>query len=590
MKKITKAIIFLILTLFIILVTVFACKSDIWQQDLVLENAKRWQKLEEGWSVTEDKGSNVNSSITITKTFYPDEVYSILSKQLINTSLKPNPKKSEFADAPVIFFITHNQKVRVFADFGVGEKQLYSFGNNGKQYVGSECGTVIHCIPIPKATERNVILTIRFTPSYLSESLRINNFLYTAKKAKVPTFYFGWRTVCLNSYFRSCVFQAIPIFIILVLGIISLCIYLFIRIIRKKSLMQYLYWSFFALFCEIGFFCESRIGYYFAENSFSLYFISTIILSAYPLLFLQFMKERTTMPNKDIMSRIFTAITPINIFIVCLTAILPEFPFSLTRAYIMMILGLFVLFMIIITIREAITENGTFSAFDMILIISGTFILIDYLLYFIKGNITDFFFFSRFGMLLFFVVCGALIINETLNDELLKERSKGIEQSAYKDILTGCKNTASLWHDTKRSELAKEGFSLALFYIPNISEINIVDGYSAGDLAVKTVAQYLQQVFSEENVYRLSGTKFFIMMNNEQTKKYEKNKALIENLLDSFNEKNINHKIEIKSVMKEFAPNSDFDFEMLYFNVIKELHCNEKGYVSKNSVNEHGQV
>ena len=114
--------------------------------------------------------------------------------------------------------------------------------------------------------------------------------------------------------------------------------------------------------------------------------------------------------------------------------------------------------------------------------------------------------------------------------------------------------------------------------------------YSAGDLAVKTVAQYLQQVFSEENVYRLSGTKFFIMMNNEQTKKYEKNKALIENLLDSFNEKNINHKIEIKSVMKEFAPNSDFDFEMLYFNVIKELHCNEKGYVSKNSVNEHGQV
>lgn len=574
MKKIPKIIIFILLTLFIILVTVFACKSDIWHQDFVVQNTKSWQKMDEGWVVTDEKGPNDNCAITVKRNFYPEEVYSILNKQAVNSSVQPLSKKSEFSDSPVIFFITHNQKVRVFADFGSGERQIYSFGNNGKQYVGSECGTAIHCVHVPNANSKNVVITVRLTPSYLSESLRINKFMYTAKKAKVPTFYFGWRTVCLNSYFRSCVFQAIPILIILALGIISLCIYVFVRIIRKKSLRQYLYWSFFALFCETGFFCESRIGYYFARNSFSLYFVSTIILATYPLSFLQFMKERTTMPNKDIISRIFTAITPINIFIVCLTAILPEFPFSLTRAYIIMILGFFIMFMIIITIREAITENGTFSAFDIILIISGAFILTDYLFYFIKVNITDFFFFSRFGMLLFFMVCEALITNETLNGEFLKERSKGLEQSAYKDLLTGCKNAAALWHDNKKNELSKESFSMALFYITNIAEINKIDGYSAGDLALKIVAQFLQQVFSKENVYRLSGTKFCIILNNKNIKAFDGNKILLKKLLDSYNEKSLKHKIEVKGAVNKNSPNVDSDFDMLYFKVLKELQGN----------------
>src|SRR5574344_420518 len=341
MKRFLHIVIVAIFVAFIIVGAVFSCKSDIWQQDIVVENSRSWSKVTDGWSVRENLGNNSNGSITISKVFFVDEVHNMLGSEDLKEKAPPPTDGSESFDWPVLFFLTHNQNVRMYADSGSGDELIYSFGNNGTQIAGSESGNAVHCVALPNVGKKDVIITVQLFPSFDSESLSWNKFMYENTTAHVPDFYFGWRTMCINSYLRIAMLQSIPIVFIYVLGLFAIFFQVISAVTKKTKIKQYWYWGVFALDCATGFFLESYMGYFISKNSFVIYFLSTVLIALHPRMFLIYMQEKMTISYNERIADIFRVLSPLNVILVCVSAFIPMLPFSFIRYYICIVLGLF---------------------------------------------------------------------------------------------------------------------------------------------------------------------------------------------------------------------------------------------------------
>jgi diguanylate cyclase (GGDEF)-like protein len=571
MKRAIRILSIALLIASVIFVSVFVDKSNLWQQDLVVENRRGCNLVKTGWSVNTNKTIDQNASISITKIFHVDEVRKMRDNQTQRKKTFRSENNETSIDWPVLLFLTHNQNVLVYEDSGTGSKLIYSFGNNGTQYVGSESGNAIHCVTLQDVGQKDVAVTIKLFPSYDSPNLKFEDLLYGNSKASVPDFYFGWRTMCLVSYLKSTIYQTIPILLIYAVGLLAVFAFLAIYIMRKIKAKQYLYWGLFALSCATGFLFESKIGLLLFENSFMLYFLSTVIIALYPRLFLIYMQERTILMYNESIAKIFKIIAPLNVLVVCASSFITAIPFIFVRYYVGIVFVLFILFMTISILRNTFSLDGKLSLFDGSIVFAALCILIDLVLVNFKHPNVDIFFFSRIGMLVFFTVCGVLTTNEFYDGEILKARSGTLEKVAYSDLLTGCKNTAALWRDNKQLQLEQKNFAMALVKISNIMTINKTEGYASGDTAVRTVAQILQTTFSKNTVYRLNGTKFCILLQNEEIDDFATKMDTVKQAIEVTNEQNDALPVQIVGSAGLYNPAQDLDFDGIYIRLLEDL-------------------
>lgn len=545
----------------LVLITVLSYKSNIWQQNIFFENKAQWTKINAEWTVREDKGINDSCAVTISKVFFPDDI----------ARMAGNEDGSGVKNAAYLFFITHNQNVRIFKDSGTGDELIYSFGNNGTQIVGSESGNALHCIPLPDSGNREMIITMQLFPSFQTSNLSFYKLLFKNRVAVIPEIYCGNHSVCIESYFKSCISQLIPILFIFAMSFASLFITLIALLMRKTVMKQFFYWGLFAFFCASGFLLESKAALYFAPNSFSLYFLSTVIITLLPLFFMLYMRGRASFTSVKVLSRVFTVGTPINVLLVCVCACCTFIPFVFVRYYVCFVLDLFCLLMMVVVGHEVTVSCHKPQLFDIAVFFAGSCILLDFIISFFVHSRIDVFFFSRIGMVVFFVACGINLVVNFFDSELLKARSSVIEKSAYTDILTGCLNTAALWRDNRKLHLEQKGFALALVTIQNISDINSKSGYTAGDEAVKMVAQTLCTIFSKATVYRLSGTKFCILLQENEINTFKEKFDELLFDVDNYNKKSLALPIKINGSAGIFNRSVDIDFDGIYIRLWEQL-------------------
>ena len=85
-----------------------------------------------------------------------------------------------------------------------------------------------------------------------------------------------------------------------------------------------------------------------------------------------------------------------------------------------------------------------------------------------------------------------------------------------KDSLTGVFTRPSFWQRQKdlfaQNQSLDGRLSLLICELVNVKEINEKFGYEEGDEALKTVSQILKLNFSQENVFRLDGSCFGVLL------------------------------------------------------------------------------
>jgi len=105
-----------------------------------------------------------------------------------------------------------------------------------------------------------------------------------------------------------------------------------------------------------------------------------------------------------------------------------------------------------------------------------------------------------------------------------------VRAQAYKDTLTGLENrTAYTEYIEKLENKIKNkvaDFTVAMFDINGLKQINDTEGHDAGDAAIIKAAGILRESFPDERIFRIGGDEFVIILN--------KTGAEIERLIDGF--------------------------------------------------------
>ena len=106
---------------------------------------------------------------------------------------------------------------------------------------------------------------------------------------------------------------------------------------------------------------------------------------------------------------------------------------------------------------------------------------------------------------------------DTLKDEIIdmqndfKRKIDIVRKQAYIDKLTSLKNRAAYMDTVNTIDRAIQdniAFSVAIFDICGLKNINDDCGHEAGDIAIIDSANILKKVFGKDNIYRFGGDEF----------------------------------------------------------------------------------
>jgi diguanylate cyclase (GGDEF)-like protein len=109
-----------------------------------------------------------------------------------------------------------------------------------------------------------------------------------------------------------------------------------------------------------------------------------------------------------------------------------------------------------------------------------------------------------------------LIVLDTVADKI-----SILEHSVFLDYHTGLynRNLWEYWHQSLISMLNCQTYSVILIDIDNLKKMNDTEGHSAGDIAIKIVADTIKESIRKEDiVIRLGGDEFLVILPNMDIK------------------------------------------------------------------------
>lgn len=561
-RTLFKHLIFTLTAAVIVLIAVLAEKSDLWEIDAAKTKSVRWTKIDTQWTVVSNNSFADNSAIIVSRPFFVKDINELLIKA--DPDYDPKVK----SDALTLSFITYNQAVRVFKEKDREQTLVYSFGNNGKQYVGSESGRAVHFIDIPEAGKEDFTLLIELQPSFLAGNLLLHNFLFGENKITVPDFYFGTRTSCLYSFIKKSFIQLIPIGVMLLMGLCVLYVYLNFLITRKQNVREYRYWGMLAITCAVGFFMESYTALLIFDNSFLIMFISTISIALTPRLFIGYMLENRTTFETGKLAAVFKILTPINIILTCVSAVIGHLPFSFIRNLTEVVLFLFVIYLDYEIFAQSFSLRTKYDSFDILVFVCSITLIADIVYDMIKPNKEDLFVFGRFGMMIFFVISAMLVINEVYDREQLKTRSIMMEQYAFRDISTGCQNATALYHGwTKFAETNKK-FYIIVFSLLNEKKQTDTEATNNRNSEVKDFFNLLVGVFPKKSIYRTSSSRFTVLLKDNPNSDVNTLTVDVQRKIAEYNFKNAEAVFSYTIQIESFTDAEEKNFEDLYLHVL----------------------
>lgn len=172
----------------------------------------------------------------------------------------------------------------------------------------------------------------------------------------------------------------------------------------------------------------------------------------------------------------------------------------------------------------------------------------------------------------------------------LNQYIRYINHLAYTDALTGVQNKTAYTDKTNQLELAiKSGsarFVVAVMDINNLKRMNDTYGHEYGDMLISDAAGLIQKSFGRENVYRIGGDEFSVIL-EEDCSKYRKMLHHFRESIIQFNDcnKRYQEKLQIACGIVEFEVGSDGCFSDAFKRADRRMY--EDKAMLKRKAEEH---
>lgn len=480
-RKIANTMIGIVTIAMIMVVCALAKKSDIYQietpyvEPLIIEPAS--------WEILDKQENEKQGKLLIQRRVYKSEY-------------------SPEIPAVSISFGYVNAKIRVFFD----DSQIYSFGHNGKKYVGNESGDSGHFIRLPVTDKDYFDLKIEM------ESFFPNN----PRMLFVPEVALGTMAGIVSGFSKIYEFEGYVSYGMICLGVMGLLFSIAFLKSLKKFPAEYISWSLFVFLAGIGYLMDSHFVDFEVGNTFLLYFIPTITLAIEPfLLNIYIYYNKTLAYNKKVMSAFSFFSCVVTVFD-CLVALLQFIPFSYAKFITHIFVIVFMFFMIAIQITECLSFTGSFSVSTIVYLFAAFSLVLDLGMSLVPPEGETTFIYSRPVFLIFFIVQSIYVINDFFNVQVLSARKELYEDAVNHDLLTGTRTRPSFWKYRnewpKKNSDAKQRVGLVLCEITNLKKINETYGFDKGDEILKNVASFLQYNFPSKDVFRFDGSGFAAIM------------------------------------------------------------------------------
>ena len=148
---------------------------------------------------------------------------------------------------------------------------------------------------------------------------------------------------------------------------------------------------------------------------------------------------------------------------------------------------------------------------------------------------------------------------------------KRIIKVAYTDVMTGAKNKTA--YEETVEEISQEirnrvvKFALIMFDINNLKTTNDTYGHDQGDKLIITAAALLQNVFGTDNVFRIGGDEFVVLLRHEAADSYQQKLQEFACQLDAMN--NMEHFVWGETKVARGATSYDYHTDAAYGDVFR---------------------
>lgn len=379
------------------------------------------------------------------------------------------------------------QKISVFID----EKLIYEGQLAKNEPIHFPEASVWVIVPLPNDSQGKQITVLIESP-------------IKAFSGIVNTIYYGASDALLYSTFNENIISVIIALILILVGIMSFIVSLFVRNLSDRRIF---YLSLFATFVGIWLLSEAKVMQFFTGNRLIVGGISYMIISFIPVPLLLYLRDTTLqkyskyffIPIAIFISSFFVNLG-LQLFGIC--HYIQSISVTNTFMFFTMLIVIIVLFYEAIHHRNQEAKKFLLSLGIMAVVL--TFELYDYF----TENYYSISKYTRFGILVFFSL---LIIDsfKYINIMITKQSETNLyEKLAYVDILTGANNRTAFERDIHNTvrESSDTQIRLILFDIDNLKQINDNYGHKVGDLAIMSTYECIQSIFN--SCYRIGGDEF----------------------------------------------------------------------------------
>lgn len=492
--------------IFILCMVAATLYRDVYEKPMLLNHS---HALSGGWSLTYPDQTAADVKMPLEMGFAGEGHY------VLSTTL---PEMCSVGAHPVMFFATNHMDIQVCLD---GE-EIYSHQTYGKG-MSKTPGNINHMINLPE--------------DYAGKALQIvlrpllgDSIIYT-----VPTPLVAPKGAIINHIFRSDMPSVIIICLILSFGI---ALFFLAHSLRKISgwPRNLLYISVFALIFSGYAFCETEVIHLFVANSYVIYLLDLLTFALLPVPMLMLLKEYAKKSCWKWIN-IVLSLAFINFFAQALLNFfnILDLRQMLKATHLIDLLSIFCVIGFIFFNRDKAQASVRRFGVSMLPIVLGA--VLDLVMFYIPGLVTENSFFFQLGVLIFVIVQMRQVIMLYFDMYMKTIRSSIYEKMAYTDALTDIGNRASFEQNLALLSNDWEQY-MPLWCITadinNLKVINDTYGHGAGDVAISQTAR----IFSEcvEHVYRTGGDEFVMFLYNAGEESVITCVNHICSMLDSYNE------------------------------------------------------
>lgn len=171
-------------------------------------------------------------------------------------------------------------------------------------------------------------------------------------------------------------------------------------------------------------------------------------------------------------------------------------------------------------------------------------------------------FFAILGFLLYMVILGYHIIQESGALMIAGEGAQRMEDMAYHDKMTGCYNRSAFIVDTDPYAVVPDDYVVAVLDLNNLKKCNDVLGHEKGDLYIRDSAKIILETFGKlGNCYRMGGDEFYCLIPKGGLSACREQKASMDKLVEEYNAKGGDIRMGIACGYARYDRRLDYDLK-----------------------------